>query len=100
MSSFLEKECKLKFFTNNDFIRKKCKLCGDFFWTLNKDVDICGDKPCRDFSFINNPLGKKKLSIRDVRNHFLDYFVKVTYVLYSVRVLLHKHSYLCHLETF
>jgi alanyl-tRNA synthetase len=74
MDSFLEKECKLDFFINNDFIRKKCKSCGNFFWTLNHNLDICGDKPCKDFSFINTPLGYKKLSLDNVRDYFLSYF--------------------------
>ena len=76
MDSFLEKECKLNFFINNNFIRKKCKSCGAYFWTLNHDLDICGDKPFKDFSFINNPISANELSIRDVREYFLSYFEK------------------------
>jgi alanyl-tRNA synthetase len=74
MDSFLEKECKLDFFLNNDFVRKKCVSCGDYFWTLNHDLDICGDKPCKDFSFINNPISNKKLTINEVREYFLSFF--------------------------
>jgi len=84
MDSFLEKECKLNFFINNDFIRKKCKSCGDYFWTLNYDLDICGDKPCTDFSFINNPMGNSKLSLNEVREYFLSFFEK------------NNHSKLCY----
>ncbi len=76
MDSFLEKECKLNFFLNNGFVRKKCKFCGDYFWTLIQDLEICGDKPCIDFSFINNPIGKQKLSLNEVRTKFLSFFEK------------------------
>ena len=74
MSSFLEKECKLNFFIENGYIRKKCKYCNDFFWTLNNNLDICGDKTCKDFSFINNPMGSKKLSLKQVREYFTSFF--------------------------
>lgn len=76
MKSFLEKECRLNFFIENRFIRKQCKSCNDFFWTLNKDIDICGDKSCKNFSFINNPMGKEKLSLSQVREKFLTFFEK------------------------
>jgi alanyl-tRNA synthetase len=76
MDSFLEKECKLNFFINNNFIRKKCISCKEYFWTLDHNIDICGDKPCKDFSFINDPLGYKRLSIDIVRDYFLSYFEK------------------------
>jgi alanyl-tRNA synthetase len=74
MSSFLEKECKLNFFIENGYIRKKCKSCKDYFWTLNNDLDICGDKSCKDFSFINNPMGYEKLSLNQVREYFTSFF--------------------------
>lgn len=76
MSSFLKKECDLQYFHENNYIRKKCKSCGDYFWTLDKNSDLCGDQPCVKFSFINNPLGKKPLSLTEVRESFLSFFEK------------------------
>jgi len=76
MDSFLKKECDLKFFHENGFIRKKCSSCGDYFWTLDKDAKLCGDQPCVKFSFIENPLGKKPFSIAEVRESFLSFFEK------------------------
>ncbi len=87
MSSFLEKECNLKFFHKNGYTRKKCSKCGDYFWTLNKDEDICGDQPCVPFSFIGEPYGKKPMSLTEVRESFLSFFEK------------NKHSRLCYPET-
>ena len=76
MDSFLKKECDLKFFHDNRFIRKKCKSCNDYFWTLDKNIDLCGDQPCVKFSFINKPLGKKPLTLSEVREIFLSFFEK------------------------
>jgi alanyl-tRNA synthetase len=76
MESFLKKECDLKIFHSNNYIRKKCTKCGAYFWTLDKDADICGDKPCTKFSFIGKPFGKKPLSLSDVRESFLSFFEK------------------------
>jgi alanyl-tRNA synthetase len=76
MSSFLQKECDLKFFHKNGFIRKKCSTCGAHYWTLDKDSKFCGDQPCVRFSFIGKPLGKKSLSLSEVRESFLSFFKK------------------------
>jgi len=76
MDSYLKKECDLKFFHNNGFIRKQCISCGAYFWTLNEDTNICGDQPCINFSFIGKPLGKKPLSLGEVRDSFLSFFEK------------------------
>lgn len=87
MSSFLQRECDLKFFHDNGFFRKKCKSCGSYYWTLDKDSKLCGDRPCVDFSFIGKPLGKKPLSLSEVRESFLSFFEK------------NKHSRLHYPET-
>jgi len=87
MDSFLQKECDLKFFKNNGFIRKKCSSCNAYFWTLNNDTQLCGDRPCVEFSFIGKPIGKKPLSLSEVRNSFLLFFEK------------NKHSIISYPET-
>ena len=87
MSDFLKKECDLKYFHKNGYYRKKCKKCGDYYWTLEKDSNICGDKPCVEYSFIGKPLGKKPLSLSEVRESFLSFFEK------------HGHSRLKYPET-
>jgi alanyl-tRNA synthetase len=76
MESFLKKECDLKIFHSNNYIRKKCTKCGAYFWTLDKDGQICGDKPCASFSFIGKPFGKKQFSLSEVRESFLSFFEK------------------------
>jgi len=74
MSDFLKKECNLKYFHDNNYFRKKCKKCASYYWTLNKESELCGDQPCVEFSFINNPLGKKPMSLSEVRESFLSFF--------------------------
>ena len=76
MTSFLKEECDLQFFHTNGFIRKQCPTCKDYFWTLDPEAKLCGDRPCVDMSFIGNPIGKKPLSLTDVRESFLSYFEK------------------------
>jgi len=87
MSSFLQRECDLKFFHDNGYIRKKCSSCGSHYWTLDKDSKLCGDQPCVPFSFIGNPHGKKPLTLSEVRESFLSFFEK------------NGHSRLCYPET-
>jgi alanyl-tRNA synthetase len=76
MDSFLKKECDLEFFHNNGFKRKQCTSCGAYFWTLDDNAKTCGDQPCVPFSFIGKSLGKKPLSIGEVRESFLSFFEK------------------------
>ena len=87
MSDFLKKECDLKYFHDNKYARKKCKKCGDFYWTLDKNSELCGDQPCIPFSFIGKPFGKKPLALSEVRESFLSFFEK------------NNHSRLCYPET-
>lgn len=76
MSSFLKKECDLKYFHETGYTRKKCKYCGSYYWTLDKKSELCGDQPCVDFSFIGSPFGKKPMSLKEVRDSFLSFFEK------------------------
>ncbi|RLF28554.1 MAG: alanine--tRNA ligase [Thermoplasmata archaeon] len=86
MDRFLQSQLDLNFFHDNGFVRKKCSSCGEYFWTLNSDIDLCGDVPCVDLSFIGKPIGKKS-SLRQVREGFLSFFEE------------HGHSRLFYPET-
>ncbi|MFO7677915.1 MAG: alanine--tRNA ligase [Thermoplasmatota archaeon] len=87
IDSILKKECSLDFFNNKGYVRKKCKACKSYFWTLDRSADLCGDQPCVEFNFIGNTLTKKPLSLSDVRELFLSYFEK------------HNHSKVYYPET-
>lgn len=72
--SSMQKEYDLQFFHSNGYFRKKCKACGDYFWTLDARTEYCGDQPCVKFSFIGDSLAKKPLSLAEVREGFLSFF--------------------------
>lgn len=61
------------------FMRKRCH-CGMYFWTVNKDQNICGDPACLGGSqvVINNP-SKVKLSFAQVWEEFSNMFEKRGY---------------------
>ncbi len=73
----LEKEyLDITFLQENGFVRKKCPLCGKFFWTADESRDVCGDPPCGSYTFIGNPVFKKKMSLDEMREYYLNFFEK------------------------
>jgi alanyl-tRNA synthetase len=55
-----EKHYKLPFFEEMGFIRKTCKECGQTFWTLDPDREVCGEPEHNGYQFIGNPAGKRR----------------------------------------
>jgi alanyl-tRNA synthetase len=47
-------------FRREGFVRKKCAICGKYFWTLNPERKKCDDQPCSTYTFIGAPPTKKK----------------------------------------
>lgn len=74
LDNLLKQECNLEFFHTHGYVRKQCSCCKAYFWTLQTDDDVCGDRPCVAFSFINKPLTKKPFSIKQVRRAFITFF--------------------------
>ncbi|MCD6503260.1 MAG: alanine--tRNA ligase [Euryarchaeota archaeon] len=72
----LDKELSLEFFKKNGYVRKRCKKCGKYFWTLKRDLEVCMDSPCVEYQFIGNPITKKKFDLREMREAFLSFFEK------------------------
>ncbi|RLF06234.1 MAG: alanine--tRNA ligase [Thermoprotei archaeon] len=68
-----EEEYKLKFFTKRGFVRRKCKVCGSAFWTLDPNREICGDAPCQEYTFIGREL-KAGADVSLARRLFLEFF--------------------------
>ncbi|MCK4332417.1 MAG: alanine--tRNA ligase, partial [Thermoplasmatales archaeon] len=87
IDALLKSECNLQFFHNNGYTRKKCKSCGAYFWTLDSNTEFCGDQPCVEFNFIDDPITKKSFSLAEVRESFLSFFEK------------HNHSRVSYPET-
>jgi len=74
--AMFEKEYELEFFKNNGYTRKVCGSCGTPFWSLNPDITACGDTPCVEYGFINNPVTKEKYDVTRMRDEYLKYFEK------------------------
>ncbi|MGC8680326.1 MAG: alanine--tRNA ligase, partial [Candidatus Micrarchaeia archaeon] len=43
-----------KIFKDNNFVRKKCRICGKFFWTLDQNRDTCGDSEHSGYTFFKD----------------------------------------------
>ncbi len=65
---------KLGFFLDNGFVRKRCTVCGEHFWTLDANRDVCGESPCVPYTFIGKRLTKERLKLKDTREKFLKFF--------------------------
>lgn len=74
MDPKLAKELDLRFFHDRGYIRKSCPKCGDNYWTLNGELDLCGDPPCVEYDFIGNPLTNRPFTIEEMREEFLSFF--------------------------
>ena len=77
MAQFPVEEYKVELFDELGYIRKRCPLCGEYFWTLNPDQETCGEataEGCAYYTFIGSPPTKKAFSYREMREAFLSFF--------------------------
>ncbi|MBS3136847.1 alanine--tRNA ligase [Candidatus Woesearchaeota archaeon] len=75
-----EKYYAISVLQEQGFLRKQCKTCGTFFWTVNNDQHNCGDPSCSGgFRFFENPPAKKKLDYIEVWQEFAKHFQKLGY---------------------
>ncbi|GAA0223979.1 alanine--tRNA ligase [Haladaptatus pallidirubidus] len=74
--SELEEEYRLDYFEENDFVRKECPECGAHFWTRDHDRETCGEPPCEEYGFIDNPSLDEEYSLSEMREAFLSFFEK------------------------
>ncbi|WP_129114333.1 alanine--tRNA ligase [Halegenticoccus tardaugens] len=72
--SELESEYRLEYFEENDFVRKECSECGAHFWTRDHDRTTCGEPPCEEYSFIDNPGFDEAYTMEEMREAFLSFF--------------------------
>ncbi|ABU81380.1 alanine--tRNA ligase [Ignicoccus hospitalis] len=68
----MENEYRLRFFEEEGLKRKRCKVCGSYFWTKGEH-EVCGDSPCQEYEFFDVPT-KVKLSLRDAKREFIKFF--------------------------
>jgi len=67
-------EFAVPFFKESGFVRRRCVVCGSYFWTQVPDRPTCGDVPCEEYTFIGNSPARKSLSVREARQTFLSFF--------------------------
>jgi alanyl-tRNA synthetase len=72
--SLKDDEFDIDFMRENDFVRKKCRICSSFFWTQKHDLDVCMESPCVEYGFINNSPAKIKADVDEMRRIFLKFF--------------------------
>ncbi|HDN75581.1 MAG TPA: alanine--tRNA ligase, partial [Acidilobales archaeon] len=63
----------VKPFKDYGYRRLKCKVCGEYFWSVI-ERDNCGDAPCTDYTFFDIKLKVGPLTVTEVRNRFLEFF--------------------------
>jgi len=66
----------LEFFKERGYVRKRCRICGEYFWTIDPEREVCGESPCEPYRFVGKTLAKKKMNVREVREAFLRFFEK------------------------
>lgn len=67
------KSLELSFLRERGFTRIQCKKCGEVFWTLDPDREICGEAPCVPLEFVGKPPAPSK-SLDEIREAFLSFF--------------------------
>lgn len=70
-----ESEYSIPFFREKGFYRKKCSVCGQYFWTLDANATTCQDSPCVEYYFDKIP-SRKAMSISQARSVFLKFYEK------------------------
>ncbi len=79
MKRFPKDEYHVSFFDEYGYVRKLCSACKEYFWTQNADQKTCGELAPAEpspYTFINNPLTRKRYGVREMREIFLSFFEK------------------------
>lgn len=74
MDDALAKMLDLQWFHDHGWTRKTCPTCGEAFWTLDADRNLCGDSTCEEYQFLGDPLTDDPMSLADMREAFLAYW--------------------------
>ena len=72
--SELESEYQLDYFQQEGFTRSQCVSCGDHFWSRDETRETCGEPPCGEYTFIDDPGFDESYSLGEMREAFLSYF--------------------------
>ncbi|MFB6146055.1 MAG: alanine--tRNA ligase [Halobacteriaceae archaeon] len=72
--SELEEAYRLDYFEEEGFVRTECADCGDYFWTREEARETCGEPPCEDYGFIENPGFEESFTLEEMRERLLSFF--------------------------
>jgi len=72
--SDLDEEYRLDYFEEEGFVRRECPSCGDHFWTRDAERERCGEPPCAEYEFIDDPGFDDAYSLEEMREAFLSFF--------------------------
>ncbi|ALG82988.1 alanine--tRNA ligase [Halanaeroarchaeum sulfurireducens] len=72
--SDLDEAYRLEYFEEEGFMRKQCTQCGAHFWTRDESQETCGEPPCDDYAFIDDPGFSEEYSLGEMREAFLSFF--------------------------
>jgi len=72
--SDLDAEYRLDYFGEEGFRRGECTECGAHFWTRDPDRETCGEPPCEDYGFIDDPGFDESYRLGEMRERFLSFF--------------------------
>ncbi len=62
------------------FERKKCKICGSYFWSADAEREVCGEPSCSGgYTFIGNSPAREKMDFIQTWEKFSDFFSKLGY---------------------
>ncbi len=74
-----EKYYAVNILKSEGFKRKRCKICGTYFWSID-ERDVCGDPACSGgYNFIGNSPVKKPMSYVEVWKKFSIFFKERSY---------------------
>ncbi|MDS0282363.1 alanine--tRNA ligase [Haloarcula onubensis] len=71
--SDLDEAYQLDYFDAAGFHRQECDECGDMFWS-RAERDTCGEPPCAEYEFIDDPGFDEEYALGEMREVFLSFF--------------------------
>jgi alanyl-tRNA synthetase len=71
-----DKYYRVKLFDEEGFVRKKCRNCGKYFWTLNDNRVVCPEKPCQQYEFLGNPPSSRQFNYVEAWKTIENFFQK------------------------
>ncbi len=75
-SSEPDRYYRVSLFDELGFIRKKCRTCGRYFWTLEESREVCPNQPCSEYEFIGRSPTDLRLNYVETWKAIEDFFVK------------------------